>query len=329
MEKILVCYLVPSLFFGVLSASAGHALDCSGTVRLTVGPRAISLVGDQADNCVIVHAGRDTLEVEGRGDTLVHHVGDSLPDASDVVRVKVRLGDGNDRIEINDVISPGSVWTVRGGADADFIGASRLQVESLRFDAGAGEDTVIVSELTTAKRVYLRGGRGRVDNLILTDELVGSLSISAFESHQLPPLRCPIAEESDEGDVLRGLEGLEIVTCCGTPVAGDEEILSGEIEAVSAVSGETYDYDILFHTALGQQLQSRITRQGAWIRNSSTEEYLVLDWNYYSLPTYWRDAFHACYDLILEACPDHLNQGDCVVDPDPTDSIGDADGPPV
>ena len=285
------------------------AADCGGTATVEVSRRSVKVSGDDLDNCIEVSAGAGTLEILGQGDTTVAlGAGTPLPALDELATVVVRLGSGDDRIEVNDVDAPASRWAIKAGDGADFLGVGRVSARTFRMDGGADDDTLVASLVTVEARLLVKGGGGIGDNLVLEGALDGRMAIASVESHERPRLACPIAESTAEGSVLLGLAELEVVSCDVPPTDGTETHLRASLEATSLETGEDLVYRVRLKTPVGlTQAPLAATNDHAWIENRSGGEDPVPEWSHPSVPAYRLAGFEACRELVAAACPDHLN----------------------
>lgn len=316
------CLAVAGAVLQLVYALPAVAVDCGGTALVQVSGQNVKVFGDALDNCIEVSAGEGSLEILAQGDTTVAlPPGTTLPSLAELAAVAIRLGDGDDRIEVNDVDAPKSRWAIKGDDGVDFLGVGRVRAKRFRMDGGAGDDTLAASLVTVVSGFVAKGGGGDGDNLILEGSLDGKMTIASVESHERPPLDCPIAE----GAVLLGLADLELVSCNVPATDGTETHLSASLEATSLETGEDFLYRVRLKTRLGlAQAPLAPSNDHAWVENRSGGEHPVAEWNHPSVPAYRLAALEACHALVAAACPDHLNSALNQTDGDSGGPIDDA-----
>lgn len=318
MSKISFFSLIAATAVTAYIATGAAAQECGGEVTVSSRNGVVTVEGDDAPNCIHLYletdpGGQDHFSLRGgQGTTIAGGAGNVLtllPSPSDVRRIKIDLGAGSDRVDVNDIDADHIDWAVRGGAGDDFLAFGRVTGRRIMLNGDRGDDTLVLSAVSAA-RTRVVGAQGTSDNLILRGEVSGTLSVAGVEAHEKPPLTCPLAVDGFEGPELLGLADLEVVSChVDKTVDGTEFAFNDTLEATSLASGESLEYKLVFRTQKWMDAPDERVIQfvEAEVFNMSASSYAYRLGPFFFTPPYWLNAFEQCHELFIQACPDHLN----------------------
>lgn len=133
----------------------------SGTVNVTYSAKSVTITGDGGDNAITIAApvGGSFDVYGGDGDTMFVYKG-TAPASGSKVSVKIKMGDGDDKVTFNDY-QVGAVTADLGAGDDDINFMSTGSIfGNVSVKTGEGANVVQVSSVQLYKALSITGGSG-------------------------------------------------------------------------------------------------------------------------------------------------------------------------